>query len=150
MYYFVCIYFMKFTIFLICLYLSFLSCLYLILLFEPTGYVNLYCPFKRLGLGLLASPFIFQSSVADLPLTLAFSPLFSRNCFVAFAARCDVLIFLCEKYSHTFDRLPFGIFSVKRLMASSVCACSVKCCMLFTVIRLLLRKHQHTSELQSH
>ena len=46
------------------------------------------------------------------------------------------------KYSHTFDRLPFGIFSVKRLMASSVCACSVKCCMLFTVIRLLLWKHQ--------
>src|SRR4029434_2941218 len=30
----------------------------------------------------------------------------------------------CAKYSHTFDRLPFGIFSVKRLMASSVCACS--------------------------
>src|SRR4029434_1749802 len=120
MYYFVCIYFMKFTIFLICLYLSFLSCLYLILLFEPTGYVNLYCPFKRLGLGLLASPFIFQSSVADLPLTLAFSPLFSRNCFVAFAARRDVLIFLCEIQPHF-----FGIFSVKRLMASSVCACSV-------------------------
>ena len=30
----------------------------------------------------------------------------------------------CAKYSHTFDRLPLGIFSVKRLMASSVCACS--------------------------
>src|SRR4029434_9118467 len=44
----------------------------------------------------------------------------------------------CAKYSHTFDRLAFGIFSVKRLMASSVCACSVKCCLLFTVIRLLL------------
>src|SRR4029434_4818877 len=27
-------------------------------------------------------------------------------------------------YSHTFDRLPFGIFSVKRLMTSSGCACS--------------------------
>ena len=27
-------------------------------------------------------------------------------------------------------------------MASSVCACSVKCCLLFTVIRLLLWKHQ--------
>src|SRR4029434_489135 len=39
----------------------------------------------------------------------------------------------CAKYSHTFDHLPFGIFSVKRLMASSVCACSVKCCLLFTV-----------------
>src|SRR4029434_3878515 len=138
MYYFVCIYFMKFHHFLICLYLSFLFCLYLILLFEPNGYVNLYCPFKRLGLGLLASPFSLQSAVADLPLTLAFSPLFSRNYFVAFAARCDVLILL----SHTFDRLPFGIFSVKRLMASSVCACSVKCCLLFTVIRLLLSKHQ--------
>src|SRR4029434_8231011 len=46
MYYFVCIYFMKFHHFLICLYLSFLSCLYLSLLFEPSGYVNLYCPFK--------------------------------------------------------------------------------------------------------
>src|SRR4029434_7061702 len=48
---------------------------------------------------------------------------------------------MCEyfgaKYSHTFDRLPFSIFSVK-LLASSVCACSVKCCLLFTVIRLLL------------
>src|SRR4029434_6243653 len=30
------------------------------------------------------------------------------------------------KYCHTFDHLPFGIFSVT-LMASSVCACSVKC-----------------------
>src|SRR4029434_3212197 len=46
--------------------------------------------------------------------------------------------YFCAKYSHTLDRLAFGIFSVKRLMASSVCACSVKCCMLFTVIRLLL------------
>src|SRR4029434_4797471 len=35
----------------------------------------------------------------------------------------------CAKYSHTFDRLAFGIFSVKRLMASFVCAC-----LLFTVI----------------
>ena len=77
----------------------------------------MYCPFKRLPLVVyLSSPFIFQSSVADLLLTLAFS-------FESF----------CAKYSHTFDRLPFGIFSVKRLMASSVCAC-----LLFTVIRLLL------------
>src|SRR4029434_1258640 len=137
MYYFVCIYFMKFHHFLICLYLYFLSCLYLILLFEPTGYVNLYCPFKRLGLGLLASPFSLQSAVADLPLTLAFSPPFTCNVFVALL---HVALFesFCAKYSHTFDRLPFGIFSVKRLMASSVCACSVKCCLLFTVIRLLL------------
>ena len=87
MYYFVCIYFMKFQHFLNCLYLSFLSCLYLILLFEPTGYVNLYCPLKRLGLVLLASPFSLQSAVADLPLTLNFSSPFTRNCFVAFAAR---------------------------------------------------------------
>src|SRR4029434_10186874 len=133
MYYFVCIYFMKFHHFLICLYLSFLSCLYLILLFEPTGYVNLYCPFKRLGLGLLASPFSLQSAVADLPLTLAFSPPFTRNCCI-----CICYTSRCAKYSHTLDRLPFSIFSVKRLMASFVCACSVKCCLLFTVIRLLL------------
>src|SRR4029434_5447284 len=41
--------------------------------------------------------------------------------------------YFCAKYSHTFDHLPRGIFSVKRLMASFVCAC-----LLFTVIRLLL------------
>src|SRR4029434_1271207 len=118
-------------------------------LFEHTEYVNLYCPFKRLGLVLLASPFSLQSAVADLLLTLAFSPPFTRNFFVALL---HVALFesFCAKYSHTFDCLPFGIFSVKRLMASSVCACSVRCCLLFTVIRLLLRKHQHTSELQSH
>src|SRR4029434_7537068 len=109
MYYFVCIHFMKFHHFLICLYLSFLSCLYLSLLFEPTGYVNLYCPFKRLGLVLLASPFSLQSAVADLSLTLAFSPPYTRNSFVAFAARRVVRIFLC----------------------------SVKCCQLFVVILLL-------------
>ena len=91
MYYFVCIYFMKFHHFLICLYLSFLSCLYLILLFEHTEYVNLYCPFKRLGLVLLESLFSLQSAVADLLLTLAFSP----PCFVAFAARRVVRHFLC-------------------------------------------------------
>ena len=133
MYYFVCIYFMKCHHFLICLYLSFLSCLYLILLFEPTGYVNLYCPFRRLGLGLLASPFSLQSAVADLPLTLAFSPPFTRNLHLLHVALFESF---CVKY-----RLPFGIFSVK-LMASSVCACSVKCCLLFAVIRLLLWKHQ--------
>lgn len=98
---------------------------------------NVYCPFKRLPLVVyLASPFIFQSSVADLPLTLAFSPLFSRNYFVAFAARRDVWIFLCEIQPH-FWPFTFRYFFVKRLMASSVCAC-----LLFTVIRLLLWKHQ--------
>src|SRR4029434_2215350 len=61
--------------------------IYLIWLFEHTEYVNLYCPFKRLGLVLLASPFSLQSAVANLLLTLAFSPPFTRNCFVAFAAR---------------------------------------------------------------
>src|SRR4029434_5094481 len=133
MYYVVRIYVMIFYYFLICLYLSFLSCLYLILLFEHTEYVNLYCPFKRPGLVLLASPLSLQSAVADLPLPLAFSPPFTRNCCI-----CICYTSRCAKYSHTLDRLPFSIFSVKRLMASSVCACSVKCCMLFTVIRLLL------------
>src|SRR4029434_5150561 len=47
----------------------------------------------------------------------------------------------CAKYSHTFDRLPFGIFSVKRLMASSVCAC-----LLFTVMRL----YENTNERERH
>ena len=136
MYYFVCIYFMKFHHFLICLYLSFLSCLYLILLFEPTGYMNLYLPFKRLGLVLLASPFSLQSAVADLLLTLDLSPPLHA---IVLLHLLHVALFesFCAKYSHTFDRLPFGLFSVK-LMASSVCACSVKCCLLFTVIRLLL------------
>ena len=106
------------------LFIPIFSILFIVNLVTWTHWVreNVYCPFKRLPLVVyLSSPFIFQSSVADLPLTLAFSPLFSRNYFVAFAARRDVWIFL---YSHTFDRLPFGIFSVKRSMASSVCACS--------------------------
>src|SRR4029434_4165685 len=51
----------------------------------------------------------------------------------------------CAKYSHTFERLPFGIFSVKRLMASSVCACSVKCCLLFTVCC-----YENTNERERH
>ena len=55
---------------------------------------------EALGLVLLASPFSLQSAVADLFLTLAFSPPFTRNCFVAFAARRNVLIFLCEIQPH--------------------------------------------------
>src|SRR4029434_10683518 len=68
---------------------------------------------------------IFQSLVADLPLTL---PSFHA---IILLHLLHVAMFesFCAKYSHTFDRLPFGLFSVKRLMASFVCAC-----LLFTVI----------------
>src|SRR4029434_9330838 len=114
------------------LFIPIFSILFIILLLEHTEYEKMCTAPLRDYRRLAVISVYFSVLVADLPLTLAFSPLVSRNCFVAFAARHDVF---GAKYSHTFDRLPFGIFSVKRLMASSVCACSVKCCMLFTVIR---------------
>src|SRR4029434_3419072 len=87
----------------------------------------------------------FQSSVADLPLTLAFSPSF-HAIVLLHLLHVAMFEYLCAKYSHTFDRLPFGIFSVKRLMASSVCACSVKCCMLFTVKTVAMKTPMSVSD----
>src|SRR4029434_3360592 len=115
MYYFVCIYFMKFHHFMICLYLSFLSCLYLILLFEHTE----YCPFKRLGLVLLASPFSLQSAVADLLLTLAFSPPFTHNCSRSLFVRNTAT--LLTVYFQAFSLLNFSALFVLPL-CYSVCS----------------------------
>ena len=47
------------------------------------------------------------------------------------------IVFLNTNLMYLYDHLPFGIFSVK-LMASSVCACFVKCCLLFAVITVAM------------
>src|SRR4029434_4406885 len=51
-------------------------------------------PFKRLGLVWLASPFSLQSAVADLPLTLAFSPPFTRLfcCICCTSCCCNLFV----------------------------------------------------------
>src|SRR4029434_5318302 len=89
--------------------------------------------------------FFFQSSVADLPLTLAFSPSF-HAIVLLHLLHVAMFEYFCANCSHTFDRVPFGIFSVERLMASSVCACSVKCCMLFTVKTVAMKTPMSVSD----
>src|SRR4029434_4224056 len=101
MYYFVCIYFMKFH--------NFMSCLPIFSILFIVNLVTSLPSFHAIVLLHLLHVAMFES--------------------------------FCAKYSHSFDRLPFGIFSVKRLMASSVCAC-----LLFTVIRLLLLKNTNERE----
>ena len=118
------------------------SILFIVNLVTWTHWVreNVYCPFKRLPLAVISVYFpVFGcwSAVDALPSLHSFHAIVLLHLL-----HVAMFEYFGAKYSHTFDRLPFGIFSVKRLMASSVCACSVKCCMLFTVIRLLLWKHQ--------
>src|SRR4029434_232518 len=89
MYYFVRIYFMKFHHFMICLYLSFLSCLWLILLLEHTEYEKM-CTAPLRDYRMLSLAVIFQSSVAELPLTLCLlSTLFTQLfCCICCTSRC--------------------------------------------------------------
>src|SRR4029434_4916103 len=147
MYYLVCIYFMKFHHFMICLYLSFLSCLYLILLLEHTEYEKMCTAplgdYRWLSIAVISvyfSVFGCCTAVDSLPSLHSFHAIVLLHLL-----HVAMFEYFGAKYSHTFDRLPFGIFSVKRLMASSVCACSVKCCLLFTVCC-----YENTNERERH
>src|SRR4029434_5235688 len=125
MYYFVSIYFMKFHHFMICLYLSFLSCLWLILLLEHTEYEKMCTAplrdYRRLSVAVII---FFSLRLLICRRLLPSLPSFHAVVLLTWL-HVAMFEYFCAKYSHTFDRLPFGIFSVKRLMASSICACSV-------------------------